>query len=66
MGRHEPGVAEAAHEAAVAPRARKTREETKQAIIIAIQRAEGGATIAEIAAATAGRRTRCVARCLER
>lgn len=35
-----------------APRARKTREGTKQAALIAMLRAPGGATIAEIAAAT--------------
>ncbi|MFN3262131.1 MAG: DUF3489 domain-containing protein [Pikeienuella sp.] len=48
----EPGTEKAAHDAAVAPRARKTREGTKQATLIAMLRAPGGATIAEIAAAT--------------
>ena len=45
--------AETAPDAAThAPRARKTREGTKQAALIAMLRASGGATIAEIAAAT--------------
>lgn len=43
---------EAAHAAAEAPRARKTREGKKQAMLIAMLRAEGGAAIAEIVAAT--------------
>ncbi len=50
MGESEAG--KAAHEAAVTPRARKTREGTKQAKLIAMLRAEGGANVAEIAAAT--------------
>ena len=48
----ESEAGEAAHEVAVAPRARKTREGTKQATLIGMLRSEGGATIAEIAAAT--------------
>ena len=51
-GLDESEAGEAAHEAAVAPRARKTREGTKQATLIGMLRSEGGATIAEIAAAT--------------
>ena len=43
---------EAGHEATDAPRPRKTREGTKQAALIAMLRAESGATIAEIVAAT--------------
>ena len=48
----ESGAAEGDHGATEAPLARKTREGTKQATLIAMLRAEGGATIAEIAAAT--------------
>ena len=52
MDVHESGAAEAPHAAALAPRARKIREGTKQAALIAMLRAEGGATIAEIVAST--------------
>ena len=47
-----PDAETAPDAAADAPRARKTREGTKQAALIALLRAPGVATIAEIAAAT--------------
>ncbi len=48
----QSGAAEAAHDATKTPRPPKTREGTKQTTLIAMLREEGGATIAEIVAAT--------------